>query len=230
MKLEDPLPSYKEAFLRLFYPRLCACCRRLLTLAEKDLCGACGQGFEEYRLRPSEERIRGTLAYGDEAWALFRYEGAVKEIFHQIKFERRRDLLGVFDPALAEFLARRPALSAYDEVMPIPLDFRRRLEREFNQSGIIAGRVREILGKGRAGAVLRKRLAPPQSLLGREARRWNLEHAFRLERRERIAEKSVLLVDDIFTTGATLEAAAKILKGAGARRIGYFVLARTHLN
>lgn len=230
MKLQEPLLSYKEAFLRLFYPSLCATCRGLLALEEKGLCRACQEGFEKYRLQPSEERIRGARAYGDEAWALFRYEGTVKEIFHQIKFERRRDLLALFDWALEEFFARRPALSAYDEVMPIPLDFRRRLEREFNQSGIIAGRVREILGKDRGGAVLRKRLTPPQSLLGREARRWNLEHAFRLGRPERLTGKSVLLVDDIFTTGATLEAAAKVLKRAGARLIGYFVLARTHLN
>ena len=230
MKLQEPLLSYKEAFLRLFYPSLCATCRGLLELEEKGLCRACREGFEKYRLRPSEERIRGTLACGDEAWALFRYEGTVREIFHQIKFERRRDLLGIFDQALEEFCARRPSLSSYEEIMPVPIDFRRRLEREFNQSGIIAGRVREVLGRGRQGAGLRKRITPPQSLLGREARRWNLEHAFRLRRRERLEGKTVLLVDDIFTTGATLEAAAKILKEAGASRIGYFVLAKTHLN
>ena len=67
---------------------------------------------------------------------------------------------------------------------------------------------------------------PPQSLLGKEARRSNLQGVFHVRRPHKIRNRSILLMDDIFTTGATLEEAAKTLKNAGASRVGYLTLAR----
>lgn len=186
--------------------------------------------MEKFKLLPSEERIRLNFAWGDEGWALFRYEGAVKEIFHQIKFERRRDLVRLFTSPLAQMASRRPQLAGYDRIVGIPLDSQRRLEREFNQSGLLAGILGEILGKKPGRALLKKSPTPPQSLLGREERRWNLDRAFRISRPEDVAGESVLLIDDIFTTGTTLEQAARTLKEAGARHVGYLVVARALLN
>lgn len=131
-------------------------------------------------------------------------------------------------------MRRRPQLGTYDLVAGIPLDSGRRLEREFNQSGLLAERVHRALKRGSKihprlarKLLFKKRSTAPQSLLGRAERELNLEGVFRVSRPLRVLAKSVLLIDDIFTTGATLEEAAKTLKQAGARRVGYFVIART---
>ncbi len=237
MTLFDSLPRYGEAFLRLLYPMTCALCQILLELDERGLCAGCVVELQKKRFRPSEERIRIPLAHGEEAWAVFRYDGPVKEIFHQIKFERRRDLLPLFFPETAQFFARRPRLAAYDTLLPVPSDPRRRMDREFNQSGLIAEAIAKMIPSSsearprlKKHALIKTRSTPPQSLLGQEARAINLEQVFSVPSPRKWAGKSVLLVDDIFTTGATLEEAAKTLKRAGVKRIGYFALTRAVLN
>ncbi len=229
MKLCNELPLYGEALLRLFYPGLCASCDKLLALEERGLCGGCLQKLSDLKFLPSEEKIRINLLSGNEGWSLFDYEGLVREVLHKIKFEGRRDLLQIFYPEIEAFLARRSHLASYDCILPVPLDFHRRLEREFNQSGLLAHKIHEILGKPRLlkRALGRRRSILPQSLLGREARRINISHAFRVMDPRSIKNQSVLLVDDIFTTGATLGEVSKTLKAAGATQIGYLVLART---
>ena len=229
MKLCDELPHYGEALLRLFYPSLCASCAQLLALEERGLCEGCLKKLSDLKFQPSEEKIRIHLSTGSEGWALFHYEGLVKEVLHKIKFEGRRDLLQIFYREIESFLARRSHLASYDSVLPVPIDFHRRLEREFNQSGLLANKIHEILGKPRLlkRVLARRRSLLPQSLLGREARRINISHAFRMIDQRSVKNQSVLLVDDIFTTGATLGEVAKILKAAGASRVGYLVLART---
>ena len=230
VSVQNSLSRYVEAGLRLIYPSVCALCHQLLELEEKEVCPDCRSQIEKLKLFPSEERIRKNFAWGDEGWALFRYEGAVKEIFHQIKFSRRRDLVRIFSGPLAQMAARRPQLAGYDRIVGIPQDSRRRLEREFNQSALLAVILGKIVEKKPARALLEKSPTPPQSRLGREGRQWNVDRAFRIRRPGEAAGASILLVDDIFTTGATLEQAARALKEAGAKRVGYLVIARSLLN
>jgi len=112
--------------------------------------------------------------------------------------------------------------------VPIPLDPVRRLERQFNQSAVLAQQIRQITGLPvRSKWLSKKRSTSPQSELGREARSLNLHQVFRVSPFGRVENRSVLLVDDIFTTGATFEEAAKALKKEGASRIAYLALARS---
>ena len=222
------LPFYGEALARLFFPGLCAFCRELLELEEKGLCRICQGPLVKLRLPPSEERIRIRLSRVDEAWTLFRYEDAVKEIIHKIKFGKRRDLLHLFNEDLDQFLSRDNRFAGYDCMVPIPLDSSRRMEREFNQSGLLASKISRILKiKVEQKGLGKKRRTPAQSLLGRGGRKLNMEKAFYVPCPKKVRERAILIVDDVFTTGATLEEAAKTLKAAGASQIGFFALART---
>ena len=222
------LPFYREALVRLFFPGLCAFCRQLLELEEKGLCRICRGPLIKLRLLPSEERIRVHLSRVDEAWTLFRYEEAVKEIIHKIKFGKRRDLLHLFNEELRQFFSRDNRFADYDCMVPIPLDSGRRIEREFNQSSLLASKIAKVLKiRIEQKGLGKRRRTPAQSLLGREGRKLNMERAFYVPRPEKIRGRAVLIVDDVFTTGATLEEAAKTLKAAGASQIGFFALART---
>lgn len=227
VSFQNTLPYYLEAFLRLIYPSLCALCENLLEIQEKGLCAPCQTGLAKFKLGPSEEKIRLSLRHADEGWSLFRYEEGVKEILHKIKFERRRDLLALFATDLADFLKRRAPLKDYDFLVPVPLDPQRRLEREFNQSGLLAAQLRKFADLAlKKGVLYKKRSTPAQSLLGRESRLLNLEKTFEVRKKRLLRGKSILLIDDIFTTGATLEEAAKTLKNAGAAKVGFLALAR----
>lgn len=232
MRLARKFSFYTEAFLRLFYPGLCVACVRLLELDEKGLCQNCGKVLQKLRLDPSEEKIRVRLPDADEGWSLFRYDGLVKDIFHYIKFKKRRDLLRIFDWEIQRFLKRHDHFSSYDAILPVPMDHGRRLAREFNQSGLLAQTVHHFLKTPRfqTSLLARKRGALPQSLLGREARRINVDHVFSVRRLKHVEGKSFLVIDDIFTTGATIAEISRILKAAGVARVGYLTLARTLAN
>ena len=218
------LPRYFEAFLRLLYPGICAVCQALLGLEENGLCLSCLENVKKFRLSPSEEWIRISMQYGNEGWALFRYEGIVQELLHKIKFDRRRDLLCLFSEEITSFFRRRMDVN-YDFAVSIPLDFKRQIERQFNQSDLITKMLPAHYRRRKF--LTRRRSALPQSLLGKQDRKLNIGKVFVFSRRISLRKKSILLVDDIFTTGSTLEEAARVLKEAGASRVGYFVLART---
>ncbi len=115
-------------------------------------------------------------------------------------------------------------------IIPIPLDSRRERERGFNQALIIAQMLSELNPKNAPqirGVIAKKKRTLPQSQLKREERLSNLENAFFLKQKSVVQGKQVLLVDDIFTTGATINECARILKEDGAERVDFFTIARS---
>lgn len=158
------------------------------------------------------------------------YEGRLRELILAYKFENRLDLgrqlqefaLAAFERGLAQF----PELSACDALVPVPLHPKRLRWRGFNQSRELARLLsaRRGLPMVQQGLV-RVRRTTPQMELKREARAENIRGAFQA-RKEFVAGRSVLLVDDIMTTGSTLEECARALVAAGAARVDVLVLAR----
>jgi ComF family protein len=128
---------------------------------------------------------------------------------------------------LAAELAAAPA--GWDLVVPVPLHWRRRLARGYNQAAAIARPLACRLGLPAAEALARCRPTPPQTALPRPARRHNPRGAFAVpaRHRRRLAGRRVLLVDDVVTTGATLDAAARALLAAGAAEVHAVAVART---
>ncbi len=220
--------AYQEAFLRLFYPAVCGVCTRLLELREKHLCPTCRAALEQLRFSPAEaiqpERFRNL----EQAWALYPYESPLKEIMASVKFLKKRWLVDVFRNDLRDFAAMIRAENDYRAVIPVPLDYGRRLSREFNQSELIARLLQPVLGRPVDTRSLYKRhVTLSQNRLSREERETNLYGAFAVRNPAKIRGGSFLLVDDIITTGATAEEAARTLKKYGAGRIDFFALART---
>jgi ComF family protein len=158
------------------------------------------------------------------------YDGRLRAMILAYKFEGRLDfgrqlqelLLAAFERGLDDF----PELAACDVIVPVPLHPRRLLSRGFNQSREAARLLSARRGLPIAAEALRRvRRTVPQMLLGAAERVENIRGAF-AARRELVADRSTLLVDDIMTTGATLEECARTLAAAGAARVDVLVLAR----
>lgn len=162
----------------------------------------------------------------DLARALGPYDGVLREILHALKYSGRRSAA----PVLADLLRARcaDALDGADAVVPVPLHPWRSWTRGFNQAALVAAH----LGPPLRRLLRRRRHTSPQSGLAADERRRNVERAFALSVRALARPALVrgcrlVLVDDVSTTGATLDACAAVLKAAGAREVRALVVART---
>ena len=176
-------------------------------------------------LAATADRCGGCLPAGSpiaSVHAPFRYAFPLDSLLHALKFGGDLAVLPAILLALQRSLPVLP--SRLDIVVPVPLHRRRARSRGFNQSELLARAVARPLGLPLACRVLRRaRDTPAQSALPAAARRRNVRGAFRCRR---LAGEHVLLVDDVLTTGATAEAAARALLDAGAARVEVLVLMR----
>jgi len=148
-------------------------------------------------------------------------------IFHEIKFKKRRKLLNVFEPYVRLKLDIIKDMLHNTTVIPVPLDKKRKRERDFNQSELLAKTICRYINIPLELHVLQRIIQQqPQSILHRKERLQNLKGAFIAKRADRIAGKHILLVDDVLTTGSTVNECARVLKEAGAHAITTFTLAR----
>jgi len=207
--------------LKRLRPARCATCGLPLARDNDSGGGRCGACLARPRA------IDRLLA----AWS---YEPPLDAVLHALKFGRLEVLGGrlaaaMLDPlrhqALAGYRAQEPELPEADLVVPVPLHWRRQILRGYNQAERIARPLARALEIPFSAALKRRRATVAQARLGRGQRPGNLRHAFRARRP--LQGLSVVLVDDVATTGATLEAAASALRRSGATRIVAVVAALT---
>lgn len=217
------VPHYREAFLRLFYPARCGSCRQLLELEEKGICGGCHGDLKNLRLNYEQTSLDHPFKYAGQAWSCYPYLSPLKEILAGIKFYNKRWLLKVFSEDLREIAGLISSENSYDWIVPIPLENTRLLQRQFNQSEILAALLGKFMKCSVKGALKKSRATPAQSGLSRTQRLKNIHFAF--ECKGSALGKTILLVDDVLTTGATADEAARVLKESGALRVDLMTLA-----
>jgi ComF family protein len=207
---------------------LCPACWGQVRFIERPFCEITGQPFDHDR----GEGLVSAAAIADppsyaRARAATLYDGPARKLAQALKFSDRTDLA----PMMADWMIRAGGelVSASDAVIAVPLHRRRLFGRAYNQSGELARAISRGTGLPLLSGVLERRKATaPQVGLGRSARIANLSGAFAVTpaRRPLIAGKRVLLVDDVLTTGATVNAAAKVLLRSGAREVSVLTFAR----
>lgn len=207
---------------------LCEVCTAAIAPARSPLCPRCGESFPGsgpdhrcsrcLRRAPHFGRARACALYCTDR------HSPLIEVLHRFKYGRDVTLA----PVLGDFLAEHcPLPDDHDLVIPVPLDLERLRWRGFNQAvalaRVLAARRRRPL---HPMALQRCRVTPPQVGLGDDQRRRNIAGAFAVRDRTAVRGRRVLLVDDVMTTGATVDECAKTLRRAGARRVDVAVLAR----
>ena len=208
---------------------LCAGCFSAFTFITAPLCRVCGVPHSSpatddlicgacLRERPDYNRARG----------VFVYDNASKGVVLKFKHGDRTDAA----VHLARWLQRAGAdlITDADVIVPVPLHRWRLLWRSYNQSALLANALGRLTGKPVIpDALVRAKSTPSQGRLDRTARRRNVAGAFRVHRPKGVAGKRVLLIDDVLTTGATVEACTRALLADGAQRVDVLVLGRVPL-
>jgi ComF family protein len=208
-------------------PGLCAACWSAARFLDGPGCSCCGLPFAV--ALEGENQCAACLAKPpafDRARAILAYDDASKGAILALKHADRLDLV----PGFARWLGRsgRPLLDAAQVIVPVPLHPARLWRRRYNQAAELA----RALGRDwncavQVAALERSRATPSQgAMASAKARRRNVQRAFRVPDPALVAGKRVLLVDDVVTTGATVEACARALKRAGATGVDVLALAR----
>jgi ComF family protein len=159
----------------------------------------------------------------DQVYSFGAYEGTLRKLIHVFKFEGVRTLQRPLGSLLAQVLPRE---MSFDAIVPMPLHWRRRWERGFNQSELLAREIARRWQTPVQNPVRRRKATAPQAGLTSSQRRKNVQGAFEAKQGCRLDRMHILLIDDVLTTGATASACARALKRAGASRVTFLSLAR----
>ncbi len=201
---------------------LCPRCREKLAAVPEPRCPYCG-GVNQGILRCCPD----CLEAGERPWSaaktLFLYEGLARQLILEFKFSGHTGLAALFAELAAPEVAGFGR--GFDFIVPVPLHWLRRLRRGYNQCELFGRELSRRTGIPFADVLRRTGLGGHQSRRDRAERLAAMRGAFRLKNR-RVADKNLLLVDDVFTTGATLTAAAGVLASAGAATVAVLTLAR----
>ncbi|MEM6644660.1 MAG: phosphoribosyltransferase family protein [Bacteroidota bacterium] len=218
------------ALLDLVYPPVCLHCHARVADGRHPLCPAClrlleradptalGAHLAELPLAP------GTVHAATALW-VFDKGGALQRVQHTLKYGNRPHYGHILGEWMTEAVSDLQPEACYTGIVPVPLHRSRYLERGYNQAAMLAQGVATALEVPIADVLVRPHATRTQTKLDRSARWANVAEAFMLKRERPVANGTFLLIDDVFTTGATTAAAASVLHSHGARRVDLLTLA-----
>lgn len=216
--------GFAEKLIRLIYPAKCMVCDEIINEdSEVYLCETC------YRLLPRCGRgffKTPNIPYVDGLFAAFYYEHGIDEAIQTMKFKYHPRLSATFAFLLAEELMKEAILPDIDIILPVPMHSSKKRQRGYNQTELLAKELSKLLNIPMDNNILKKlRKTRPQSLLKREERLKNMDDAFGIANKDAVKSKNILLIDDVTTTGTTLNQCAKILNNHCSGRIYAAVIA-----
>lgn len=206
----------------LIFPPLCACCQKALSEKEEILCSVCvlklpKTNFHLINKNPVFEKFKGRITLRQaSSFLFFTQESSVQSLIHQLKYHRKTQIGTYLGKIFAESLSQNNWLRDIDYIIPIPLHPKKKKRRGYNQSSFIAKGIalKSNIKIIEEDTVIKIKNTESQTKKSGLERLNNVTGVFRLARPKVVSEKSILLVDDVLTTGATLESCAlEVLKG-----------------
>ncbi|HIC92114.1 MAG TPA: ComF family protein [Syntrophaceae bacterium] len=234
-----------EAFLDLIFPpkclvchvpleardnyQLCPSCLSGITFIKPPFCTLCGMPFKS---QDSLDHLCGecltSKRYFTKARSVGFYEGTLLKAIHLFKYHRKIHLALPLGYMLSDSVSQLFHMEWVDLLIPVPLHHRRLRERGFNQALLLARILKKRYNKTLATRVLRRwRWTEPQVNLSEKARKNNVKGSFVISNHMTVKEKNILLLDDVYTTGATINECGRTLLKAGANKVYVLTLARS---
>ena len=213
------LRSWFDSILNLFYPRVCAACGEALLKDEETVCLKCRYllprtGYENNPENPLAQTFYGRVKFhAVTACFFFAKSGKVQHLIHQLKYKGNKEA-GVFlGQQIGQSIKEAPLFQGIDYLIPVPLHPKREKKRGYNQSLMIAKGINEVTGIAIGDKYLIRAVnTTTQTKKSAEERFKNVKDIFEVRFANELENKHVLLIDDVLTTGSTLESCAHALE------------------
>ncbi|WP_373058582.1 ComF family protein [Zunongwangia sp. H14] len=219
----------------LFYPQTCSCCIGELAKHENIVCTSCLNDLPLTNFHQDPDNPVKNIFYGravvEQASSLlfFRKKGKVQQLIHNLKYRGHEEIGKFLGEWMGNLLLQSGNYNGIDVVIPVPLHKRKLKSRGFNQVEKFGREIAVILGASYRDDVLVKQNATETQTFKSRLSRWgNMEEIFTLEKPTRLENTHVLLVDDIITTGATLEVCIHKLSGINGVKVSVATMAFTN--
>ena len=207
--------------LNLIYPNICGICDKI---SKESLCKKCEiklNNIAKFKIDKYKNKNFEKHLY------IFKYEGIIKESLIKFKFNEKPYIYKSFVNFLIKNEKICRFLKSYDIIIPVPIHYNRKVTRGYNQSALIAKEISKKLEIKYEGNVLFKKVNnTPQSTKNRNDRRKNVVGVYYTKDQNLIYNKKIILLDDIYTTGSTVNECCKELKEAGAKNIDVITIAK----
>ena len=200
------------------------------------MCGICGKGKNTYLCKKCENKLKTEAVLGQDKYRetyfenhfyLFQYQGNLRKLMLQYKFNEKPYLYKSFTAFFNKYQKNYLQMNFYDIIIPVPISKKRFQIRGYNQSLLIAKEIAKMHHKKLEADVLIKiQNNSPQSTLNKQEREKNAKNVYKIRNTEKIKNKKILLIDDIFTTGATVNECSKILKQGQAKKVDILTIAK----
>lgn len=230
----SPSNGILEDFISLFYPRYCRGCFNSLVKGEDLICTQCllempKSYYHLYRDNPFFQKFRGRLPV-KHVMALFKFvkESRVQQVLHALKYKQQPELGEMLGRIYGQDLVEADYAGSFDLIIPVPLHYSRRKLRGYNQSEEFGKGLSQILDVPCDDTYMIRAAKTQTQTHKSKLSRWeNVNRIFQVPDPGPIAEKRILLVDDVVTTGATLEACGEALLRGGCRELSIACIAAT---
>ncbi len=219
------LRVFMSDFFSLFYPPGCEVCSQILAEGETHICSRCWYKLPRTNYQNDKNNPLSRVFWGrvgiESACSMFFYQkgGVVQQLIHQFKYRGHRELGLFLGVRMGRWLARSGQYKDIDGIVPVPLHEKKRKKRGFNQSEILARGIGQAMGLPVYTTSLLRISDTRTQTRKRRFFRWeNVESVFAVENAGHLERRNLLLVDDVITTGSTMDACAgKLLSIEGVR-------------
>ena len=212
-----------EKIQNIIYPPKCGICGKI---DKEYICKKCQKKLETEAIWQKEE-IQNPYIFFCELNSIFQYQGTIREKIIDYKFNEKSYIYVTFVNFLLKNKKIFENIKKYDTIVPVPISPKRQKERGYNQSLLIA---REIAHKTNLelmnNCLIKTKNIIEQSKLNKEDRAQNIYGVYELKNKQLVENKKILLIDDIYTTGSTVNECSRILRKANPEKIGVLVLAK----
>lgn len=212
-----------NVLLNLIFPNVCGFCD---VIDKNNLCPNCEAKLQIHK---KERKITVFNKYFDELMYLYNYEGIVRNTIIRFKFNEKAYIYRTFVNEMLKSEKICYQISSCDIMLPVPIHMEKRIERGYNQSELICKYLAKEMNKSYSSKTLLKyKRNLTQSELNKSQRVKNVLGVYKINPKyiESVKNKSVVLVDDIYTTGSTVNECSKVLKQAGAKRVTVLTIAK----
>lgn len=230
-KMFSAAHSFFNVILDFIYPPFCYLCDNKLETKEEFFCKICWNKQKKikdiYLHAEKMPYIPGPVKWISGSFACFEYSEITQEFIHFFKYKKFNELSNTFAAELADVLENAVTNIQFDLLASVPLHKKRLKERGFNQAELIAKSLSEKINiPYSSNTLVRPRYTKPQAKMSREERIKNVKDAFRLGDSQLLKSKIVLLIDDVLTTGSTMNECARLLRLGGAKEVYSLTITR----